>query len=421
MRCGYAITIKIAFHLWGESTMFAMTSLYRARHALLRIAIRLIGTEKPTTAIGPDSSLQLCKMMADLGLRKVMIVTDKPLVELGMIDGIKAKLEELKIQVAVFDAIKPDPTFEVVREGITRARDASSDAILAVGGGSSIDAAKVMAISLTNNKDPQKMVGILKGRKQALPLFVIPTTAGTGSEATVAAVISNDVSHQKEVVLDPKLVPVAAALDPALMTKLPNHITAATGMDALTHAIESYIGVFATDETRFYGAAAARMVFENLPKACGEQSEDLEVREHMALASYYAGLAFTKAHVGYVHAIAHQLGGKYGVPHGLANAVMLPLVLEFSKDAARHKLAELSRVCSIGSLSMSDEQLAQAFIDHIKSLNKQLGIPATLEKIKQQDIPQLATAALKEGNSYPVPCFMDQSQCEAVIARAMVS
>ena len=401
--------------------MFAMTALYRARLAATRVALKLIGTEKPTTAIGPDSSLQLCKMIADLGLRKVMIVTDKPLFELGLIDGVKAKLEELGVSVTVFDGIKPDPTFEVVREGIAKARSTGSDAILAVGGGSSIDAAKVMALSISNNKDPHKLAGLLKGRKRPLPFFVIPTTAGTGSEVTIAAIVSDDISHKKEVILDPKMVPMAAALDPVMMKKLPAHITAATGMDALTHAIESYISTFATEETQFYGAAATRMILEALPKACGEQSEDLEVRESMALGSFYAGMAFTKAHVGYVHAIAHQLGGKYGVPHGLANAVLLPTVLEFSKDAAKPQLAELARISGIGSLSMSDDQLAQALIDHIKQLNSDLGIPTVIDKIQRQDIPELATAALKEGNAYPVPVFMDQHQCEAVISRVMAA
>ncbi len=397
--------------------MFAMTVLYRARLSVLRVAFKLMGGDKPTTAIGPDSSMQLCKMIAGLGLKKVMIVTDKPLLELGMIDGVRARLEELGVTVAVYDGVQPDPTLSVVREGIAVARENNSDAILAVGGGSSIDAAKVMSLCIANNKEPHQVIGILKGNKPALPFFVIPTTAGTGSETTIGAVISDDITHRKDLVINPKLIPVAAALDPVMMKKLPASITAATGMDALTHAIESYISTFATQDSRFYSAAATRMVLENLPKACGKESENLEVRENMAVASYYAGLAISKAHVGYVHAIAHQLGAKYQIPHGLANAVVLPQILEISKESARQPLAELARIAGIGELSMSDEQLTQALIDHIKQLNSDLGIPAALDNIKRQDIPELASAALKEGNGYPVPVFIDRQQCEGVIAR----
>ncbi|WP_461538194.1 iron-containing alcohol dehydrogenase [Spongorhabdus nitratireducens] len=398
--------------------MLFMTALYRTRLFFLRIAQQLLlGGEKPTTVIGPDSRLQLCKIMAGFNFRHIMIVTDKPLLELGITHTIQERLEQLDMKVSIFSGVKPDPTCDVIREGILHARQHDCDALLAVGGGSSIDAAKVMAICLANNKEPQQVVGILKSRKQALPLFVIPTTAGTGSETTVGAVLSDDVTHQKSLVIDPKLMPIAAAIDPVVMQKLPASVTAATGMDALTHAVEAYISTFSTRNSRFYAGAAARMIFENLPNACGEQSDDLEVREKMALAAYYAGLAITKAHVGNVHAIAHQLGGKYGIPHGLANAVLLPQVLELYRVSARQSLAELARISGIGELSMSDDQLVDTLISHIRQLNEKVGIPQTLNQVQQQDIPELADAALKEGNGYPVPSFMEKRQCESILVK----
>ncbi len=399
--------------------MFAMTALYRARLVATRAALRLMGGGKPTTVIGADASLKLCKMITGLGLRKVMIVTDKPLLDLGMIDGVRSTLETLGAQVTIFDGVKPDPTYDVVREGLNKARGCDADAVLAIGGGSSIDAAKIICACVTNNKDPKKLVGILKVRKRPLPLFVVLTTAGTGSETTIGAVVSDDLTHKKGIVIDSKIMPLIAALDPVMMKKLPAPITAATGMDALTHAIEAHISTFATDETRFYTGAATRLLLQNLPKACGSESEDLDVRENMAVASYYAGLGISMAHVGSVHAIAHQLGAKYGIPHGLANAVVLPFILELYKDAAKAPLAELARISGIGSITMSDVELANAFIGHIKNLNREIGIPAGFDKIKRQDIADLASDALTEGNAYPVPAFMTRHQCESILARMM--
>lgn len=389
--------------------------------AVRKFAISLIAQPKPITYVGEGSSLKLCDSVSQFDVRKVLIVTDAMLCELGLIDPLQKALSEAGVEVVVYQGVTPDPVWTVVEEGLTLLQAEQCDGVLGVGGGSSIDAAKVIALAANNISMPLRdLAGFKKAKQDSLPLFAIPTTAGTGSEVTVAAVISDPVSHKKDLIGDPRVIPRAAALDPALMLGLPPAVTAATGMDALTHAIESYIGEWANEETDALAKAAIKLIVENLPKAVA-QGSDVKAREAMALASYYAGLAFTKAMVGYVHGIAHQLGGKYGIPHGLANAVVLPEVLSFSKDAASHRLAELAIHTGLGEHYEGDAVLSQKFIDHIKAMNEQIGIPVGFEQIKATDIPELAEAALEESHgTYPVPEYMDQSQCEAMIGRLML-
>jgi alcohol dehydrogenase class IV len=270
--------------------------------------------------------------------------------------------------VAIHDAITPDPTFPVLEAGHAAVRAHGSDALLAVGGGSVIDAAKVIGAMAVTGKSPRNLIGMLKVTKPMLPLFAIPTTAGTGSEVTVAAVVTDPVKHEKSAVIDPKLVPSAAALDPLLMRGMPKHITAATGMDALTHAIEAYLNRWPHPETTFHSRGAVRMIFKYLPRACAD-GNDMEAREAMALASFYAGLAFTKAYVGYVHAFSHKIGVMYGVPHGLGNAITLPYVLEFLVDSpsARKHLAELAVEIGAGQPGDDEAVLAQRFVDRCEN------------------------------------------------------
>ncbi|MEC8428268.1 MAG: iron-containing alcohol dehydrogenase, partial [Pseudomonadota bacterium] len=333
--------------------MFQLKVLfYKLVMVFTRLLVMLLPENKPTVFSGPGSSLQLADSMAQLGAKKVLVVTDKILVELGLIDPIKARLEEQGVEVAIFDGVEPDPSFKVVDAGLAALKQERADSLLAVGGGSSIDAAKVIALAAGNDKTPKQLEGKFKARKPALPLYAIPTTAGTGSEVTVAAVITDTELDQKCLVLDPKGVPLAAALDPEIMKGMPAPITAATGMDALTHAVEAYISRFAEARTDAYAVAAIRMIMSDLTKAYDDGS-DIKARSSMALASYYAGMAFTKAFVGYVHAIAHQFGAKYHTPHGLANAIVLPHILEYSKPAVAHRLGELAIECGLGERSES--------------------------------------------------------------------
>ncbi|MEE4659692.1 MAG: iron-containing alcohol dehydrogenase [Halieaceae bacterium] len=388
--------------------------------ALLGIKKRVIMKPQPRPAVyvGADAALQLCDSLSHFKLRHTLIVTDRPLMELGLLDSLLARLAQHGVQTTVFDGVKPDPTVSVVRAGLELLRSARCDSVLAIGGGSSMDTAKVIALAGANNLQVEECVGLNKAKGPALPLYAIPTTAGTGSEVTLAAIISDDATHQKLVVADARVIPQAAALDPGLMTGLPPAVTAATGMDALTHAIESYINIWDTPECLQYGRAATRLILDNLPRAYSH-GDDLAAREAMALASYYAGLAFSTCLVGYVHAVSHQLGGHYGVPHGLGNAMVLPHVLELLEEAAAPRLAELALHCELGDAGEGEKALARKLIDRVWALNAEIGIPRTTEVIQEADIDDIVDAALKEGHGYPVPRFLERAECVSLVRGLM--
>jgi alcohol dehydrogenase len=378
---------------------------------------RWVPIPRPVLLVGAGSTARLCGLIGGSGARRTMIATDSVLSRLGLVDPVRRALEAEGIDVAVFDGIVPDPPEEVLQAGLAALRAHGSDSILALGGGSSIDAAKVIAAMATTGKSPAQLVGMLKVSKPPLPLFAVPTTAGTGSEVTVVAVVTDSARHEKKVVIDPKLVPVAAALDPVMMKEMPPSITAATGMDALTHAVEAYQGHWPQADTAMLCLTAVKLVFANLPRACS-QGEDLEAREAMALASLYAGLAFTRAAVGYVHAFSHKLGGMYGVPHGLANAMVLPRVLDFSRDApyAEARLAELAVAIGAGLASEPKAALAQRFVDRVRELNRTVGIPGKVAALRAEDIPAIARAArIEAAGDYPVPKNMSRHDAEALL------
>ena len=382
---------------------------------------RVVAIPRPTTFVGPGAALRLCDSIAQFGLKRVLVVTDAVLVKLGLVEPLRKALAEQGVDVAIHDGITPDPTYDVLQRGYDAARAHGSDSILAVGGGSVIDAAKVIGAMVVSGKSPARLVGMLKVGKPMLPLFAVPTTAGTGSEVTVAAVVTDPVAHAKAAVIDPKLVPAAAALDPALTTGMPKPITAATGMDALTHAVEAYMNRWPHAETAFHAVSAVRMIFANLPRAC-ENGADLEAREAMLVASFYAGLAFTKAYVGYVHAFSHKVGGMYGVPHGLGNAILLPYVLDFIKDAplAEQRLAELAVAIGAGKDGEPRAALAQRFVERVRELNRTVGIPEKLAALKAEDIPEVARAAMIEAHrDYPVPKNMALGDAEALLRRCL--
>ena len=253
----------------------------------------------------------------------------------------------------------------------------------------------------------------------------MPTTAGSGSEVTVAAVVSDPKAGRKFAIVDNKLVPAAIALDPNLMIGLPPHVTAATGMDAITHAIESYLSTLATPATRALSVAAARAILRDLPRAC-EDGHNVDARQSLAVASCLAGLAFTKASVGYVHAIAHQLGPLYHLPHGYLNAILLPYVLDFYMDGATPRMAELARACGLGQDGDDPRSLAANLVVAIRRLNARIGIPPTIEQIADADIPEIVRRALAEAHgTYPVPKYMSAAECTTIVqnaaGRAMVA
>lgn len=398
--------------------LFGMrTLLYRARMLALKGLTMLVPVPRPILFVGADSTRELNRAIARFGARHVFIVTDATLVELGVIQPVVDHLASLEVRTTVFDRVTPDPDFALIDAGAAELEAAGCDAVLAVGGGSPMDAGKVIAARVTGNKPAAELTGIMKLKAPPLPVYAIPTTAGSGSEVTIAAVLSDREAQLKKPVVDPKLVPVAAALDPKLMLGLPPGVTAATGMDAMTHAVESYLSRHATPDTDRLALAAVRMITRHLPRAWADGS-DIEAREAMAIAASYAGSAFTRANVGYVHAIAHQFGARYHTPHGLANAIVMPHVLEYTRPAAEERMAELARAAGVAG--ETDAELADGFIQCIRDLNTELGIPSDLAPLKRADVPAIARAALKEAHSlYPVPRYMDRRCCEAVIHRML--
>ncbi len=377
------------------------------------LVTRFIPIPQPTLLVGPGSSARLGQAIAGFGHTKILIVTDSIISKLGLLTPLTDALSAGGAQFVVFDQITPDAPIPLIEKGIAYYQENGCDAIVAFGGGSSMDASKAIAVSVANpGKKLRELAGYLKGLRTPVKIYAVPTTAGTGSEVTVAAVISDPANERKLVVVDPRMVPKMAALDPSLMTGLPPHITAATGIDALTHAVEAFIGNWKTPYSDGMALSAVGLIFENLRTAYRDGG-NLAAREKMALASTYAGFAFTRANVGYVHAIAHQLGGKYHTPHGLANAILLPHVLKFSAPEITDKLAQLAVRAKVGTEDEAPEELAHKFLDAVDQLNADLGIPTTLEALQSADIPALARAALHEAHTgYPVPRYMSQAQCE---------
>lgn len=401
--------------LTGVARSVGLSTVMRAAGVLTR----LLPISQPTMLVGPGASARLGQAINDFGHRKVLIVTDAVITRLGLTAPLTQALAAGGTRFVVFDAITPDAPMAQIEQGMVFLEAEGCDAIVAFGGGSAMDAAKAMALAVTNHKHPRELVGYFKGWRAPMPLYAVPTTAGTGSEVTVAAVVSDPEHHRKLVIADTRLVPRMAALDPSLMVGLPPDVTAATGMDALTHAIEAYIGHWGTDFTDRMALSAVGMIYEALPVA-HVNGQDLAAREKMALAANYAGQAFTRANVGYVHAIAHQLGGLYHTPHRLANAIMLPHVLRFLSPAITAKLAALALRAKVGKKNDSEAVLAQKFLDSVVAMNARLGIPSTLDALREKDIAALARAACHEADvNYPVPLYMTQTDCEAVIRRVL--
>ena len=384
------------------------------------LAVRFLPIPQPTILVGPGSSGRLGQTIAGFGHSKILIVTDSIISKLGLLDDLTKALTAGGAEYVIFDAITPDAPIPLIEQGIDFYWEHGCDAIVAFGGGSSMDASKAIAAAVSNpGKTLRELAGYFKGLQTPVKIYAVPTTAGTGSEVTVAAVISDPKTHTKLVIVDTRLVPKMAALDPCLMTGLPPHITAATGIDALTHAIEAFVGHWAKPSTDDMALSAVGLIFDNLRVAYSD-GKNLEAREKMSLAATYAGFAFTRANVGYVHAIAHQFGGKYHTPHGLANAIMLPLVLKYSLPAITDRLAVLAVRAKLGQENEADDVLAQKFLDAVDQLNLDLGIPTFLAALKESDIPQLAEAACHEAKTgYPVPRYMTQAVCEDIIRQVL--
>ena len=371
----------------------------------------LMNFHEPELLEGLDSIPETLKKS---GIGSIIIVTDDVLHnKLKMIEGLKASLEAAGIKYVVYDKTVPNPTINNIEEAVVMYNENDCKALVAFGGGSSMDCAKGVACRIARpNKTIPQMKGVLKVNKKLPPIFAVPTTSGTGSEATVAAVISNSETHEKYPINDPVIIPKYAVLDPSLTLGLPKHITSTTGMDALTHAVEAYIGSSNTAKTKDMAIRATKLIFENLKKAYDDGS-DYKARRNMQFASFFAGIAFTRAYVGNVHAIAHTLGGMYGVPHGLANAVILPHILDYYGSSDYKKLAELAN--AVGITGSDDEAKAKKFIQAIKDMNAYMDIPTGIKGIKEEDIPTMVDRAFAEANPlYPVPKIMSKADMTAM-------
>lgn len=374
----------------------------------------------PEIFAGPGASLLLCDALAGTGAKRLLLVTDAMLVKLGLVEPLRQRLEAQGVAVTVYDGVLPDPRIEQVEEALLLLRRDDCQAVLAVGGGSAMDAAKIVAARATNDKPVLDMAGFFKVPNAPLPIYCIPTTAGTGSEVSVGAVVSDPEHKRKLPIIDHKLVPRMAALDGRLMTGLPRAGTAATGMDALTHAVEAYIARIATPESDQYALEAVSLIMRHLPRVMAN-GQDEDSRQMMSWAAYRAGMALNRAGLGYTHGIAHNFGGHYHTPHGWANAIVLPYVLEYSKPACSGRLAELARVSGLAAGGESEAALADKFIAHIRQLKQDCGIPEGLKELREADIPAIAEAALQEAHfTYAVPRYMDQATCEAVVRQMLV-
>lgn len=387
----------------------------------LRIGSLFLDWSQPELVTGEDSVLKISDILKSNNKKSVLIVTDNGLKSLGLIDGLVEKLENDGIKVSVFSDVQPNPTISNVENAKDFYFENGCEAIIAFGGGSPMDCAKGAGARISNpDRSINSMRGLFHVRKRPPLLIAVPTTAGTGSETTIAAVITDEKTHEKSAMNSAKIRPLYAALDPKLTTGLPQKITSTTGLDALTHAVEAYIGGSNTRDTRKKAEDAVKLIFENLETAYND-GKNIEARNNMLLGSFYAGVAFTKAYVGYVHCIAHQLGGIYGVPHGLANAVILPYVLEFYGKKAYKRLAKLADIAGIGKNLKTKEEKAKAFISEIKAMERRMEIPEKFEQIKEEDISTIVERALKEGNPlYPVPVIMSPEDCEKVVRQLMV-
>lgn len=393
---------------------------YRIYQNVFKVAMCFMDWSEPYLLEGAGSVLRLPEFIKSKGINKVLVVTDGGLMSLHLLDPMFAKLDEAGVEYVVYDGVQPNPTIPNIEDAKDMYIQNGCEGIIAFGGGSSMDCAKAAGARVVKpNQSVRDMRGYLKVHKKLPPFFAVPTTAGTGSETTVAAVVTDPETHEKNAINDICLRPKFAVLDPELTVGLPPHITSTTGMDAMTHAVEAYIGKSNTKQTREQAEKATKLIHENLENAY-TNGKDYEARANMLKGSYWAGCAFTRAYVGYVHAIAHNLGGLYGTPHGLANAVILPYVLDWYADAAYPQLAKLADIIGITTPAMSVEEKGKAFIAEIKRMNAAMNIPDKFDFIKEEDLPVLIKRALKEGNpGYPVPRIMDAKDCEEVIRSFM--
>ena len=382
----------------------------RTFQCCFRIAIPWLPYRKPQTITQLE---QLPEVLRREGCRRVLLVTDQGIVRLGLHQPVLEVLKRHQIEVFCYDQTQVNPSVDNVEQALQLYRKHDCQALIGVGGGSSLDCAKGVGARIAQpHKTLSQMRGVLKVRRKLPPLIAIPTTAGTGSECTLAAVIADPKAHTKYAINDFPLIPRYALLDARMTMTMPPFLTATTGLDALTHAVEAYIGRSTTRDTRQAALSAIQLIFANLPQAVAN-GNDSTVRKNMAHAAYLAGLAFTKSYVGYVHALAHALGGMYGVAHGFANAVLLPVVLRGYGSAVEKKLKDCAIAANIADTTTSPHEAAQRFIEAIEAMNRLFHIDTQIPQIRSEDLPYLCAHAAREANPlYPVPVLYSAAELE---------
>ena len=388
----------------------------RIYQAVFKIGMYLIPWSMPETLEGAGAVKKLPALIKEKGFTKVLVVTDKVLMDLGLPKGMLEAMDSAGIEYVVYDGVQPNPTDRNVNEGLKLFRANGCQAMVAFGGGSPMDCCKgIGAMAVKKGKTVEQLQGLFKILHKIPTIFAVPTTAGTGSETTVAAVITNEKTHHKASMNDTSLMPKYAVLDPELTVGLPPKVTSTTGMDALCHAVECYTNnTYNSKLEKKLSEDAVKLIYDNLYEAYTDGS-NIEARQNMQKAAFYAGRAFTRGCVGYVHAIGHTLGGLYGTPHGLAMSVILPHVMRQFGSAAHERLARLAEVC--GMTGANDAEKAEKFISWIEEMKVKMNIPAGLDVIKDEDVPQIIEWAMKEANPlYPVPAIWDKADFEKCIS-----
>ncbi len=351
----------------------------------------------PFSYMGEGCLNELSAEVKVRGLKKALIVTDKVLVNIGLVKKVTNILQKNEIEYVIFDETKPNPTVTNVNDGLKMLNENGCDFVISFGGGSPHDAAKGIALVAANGGNIKDYEGVDKSSKPQLPLIAINTTAGTASEMTRFCIITDEERHVKMAIVDKNVTPVVAINDPELMLDMPKGLTAATGMDALTHAIEAYVSTIATPVTDACAEKAIELIANNLRDAVLD-GKNLKARNNMAYAEYLAGMAFNNASLGYVHAMAHQLGGFYDLPHGVCNAVLLPHVVKYNSEVCMKKLKKVARLMGVNPHDINDENSAVLAIEAIVKLSKDIGIPSGIKELgaKEEDFMILASNALKD-------------------------
>ena len=378
------------------------------------MAYRMILNE--TSYFGAGSRKVIAEEVAKRGYKKALIVTDKDLIKFGVADQVIAVLKDANIPYEIFDEVKPNPTVKNVKAGIAAFQAAGADFMIAIGGGSSMDTSKAIGIIINNPEfsDVVSLEGVANTKKKSVPVIALPTTAGTAAEVTINYVITDEENVKKMVCVDPNDIPTLAIIDPELMLSMPRGLTASTGMDALTHAIEGLITLGAWEMSDMFETKAIEMIAKWLPKAV-ENPSDIEARDGMATAQYIAGMAFSNVGLGLVHGMAHPLGAYYDIPHGVANALLLPFVMEYNKEAAKAKYRTIAEAMGVDTSSMSDDEAADAAVKAVKDLAIRVRIPPHLSEIgvPESGLPTLAQAAF---NDVCTPGNPRQTNVEEILA-----